>query len=261
MIKDLNIFWQLFKLNIKKSLIYRINFLITLWGMFLWIGLYVAFFELLFNQVDSMAGWTKGEAMLFLAFYYFIQGIGNIFYRESFENFSEEVRRGTLDQVITKPASTQILSFFKNIRFDHTIDLAVTALLFIYIATQTDTQFSIPFLILGMLLAFFGNILFYGILLMVSSIIFIADRIEGLGSMIWHMSQVTRYPRQIYTGFGKLIFQFIFPVALMASIPAEVTLRQSDLSAIGYFIGFSLLFLLLGNISFRLGLKRYNSAN
>ena len=229
--------------------------------MSLWIGLYVVFFEVIFLHTGNIAGWGRGEVLTFLAFYYFITGLGNVFYRESFEQFSEKMRRGLIDQKLTKPVSFQIITFFEHIRFDHFIDVFVTGLLFIYISVETDVVFSLPYLFTALIISLLGNTLFYGTLLFVTSFTFIVDRFDAASSFIWHISQVSRYPRQIYTGVGKYIFQFFFPIALIASIPAEFALQSANLNLLGYFLGISILFLIIGNLFFRWGLSRYSSAN
>ncbi len=259
--KNLQVFWQLLRINLKKSLIYRINFLITVWAMFLWIFIYVVFFEVLFLHVNDLAGWDKAEMLTFLAFYYFIQSIGNVFYRESFEIFNEKLRYGYLDQSLTKPTSLQLLTFFYDIRFDHLVDFFLTGLLFFYIGIQTNLTLNVPFVFFGLALALFGNLLFYGLLLCVASVLFYVDRMDGVGSFMWHLSQIARYPRQIYTGFAKVLFQFIFPIALLTSIPAEVALGQGSFKLIGFFLGISILFFGIGNLLFWLGLQKYHSAS
>ena len=75
----------------------------------MWIFIYVGFFEVLFLKIDNLAGWEKDEILIFLAFYYLLQGIGNILYRESFEDFSNQITHGLIDNALTKPASAQVL--------------------------------------------------------------------------------------------------------------------------------------------------------
>jgi ABC-2 type transport system permease protein len=259
--KHLRLFWELIRINIKKSLIYRVNFAVTFVSISLWILLYVIFFEVIFSHVDTLGGWNKGEALVVLGFYYIVQGISNIFYRENFENFDQRLRQGELDQVLTKPASPQMLSFFMNMRIDHIVDLLITSIIFLYVHTQTDVVLTWPLLGLGLLISLFGNILFYSILLSLVTLVFFFDRIEVIGSTLWNISQIARYPRQIYTKFAGVLAQFIFPVALLASIPAEVALGEGSLKWVATFGGLSILYFIFGNICFSLGIRRYNSAN
>ncbi len=259
--KNLKIFWQLFRINMKQSMIYRINFLITILSMGMWIFIYVGFFEVLFLKIDNLAGWEKDEILIFLAFYYLLQGIGNILYRESFEDFSNQITHGLIDNALTKPASAQVLLFFRTIRFDHIIDLLLTILLILYILLTTNINLNPLSLILGIILGIFGNLLFYGFLLLFSSIVFYVDKFDSIPSLLWHVSQISRYPRQIFTGFGKLLFQFILPITLIVSVPAEVALERSNYQIILYFIGISIIFFLIGNIAFNRGLKKYTSSN
>ncbi|MBT4384914.1 hypothetical protein HOD30_04155 [Candidatus Peregrinibacteria bacterium] len=261
MTKNLKIFWQLFRINIKKSLVYRVNFAVTVLSISLWIVLYILFFEVIFSHIDSLAGWSKGEALVVLGFYYMIQGVSNIFFRESFENFDYKLRRGDLDPLITKPASMQLLSFFVDMRIDHVIDFLITFIIFGYVHFQIGMELSWPLIALGTLLSIISNILFYGLLLCIINVVFLFDRIEVIGSTLWNISQISRYPRQVYTGAAKVAVQFVFPAALLAAIPAEVALGKSSLYWVGFFTFLAFFFWGLGTLLFNLGLRKYSSAN
>jgi ABC-2 type transport system permease protein len=259
--KHLKLFWMLLRLSIKKSMIYRADFLITIVAMFFWVGIYATFFEVIFLHIDSLAGWNKAQALMFVAFYYFVQGINNVLFRESFEGFGETMRRGQLDPILTKPGSLHLQLFFRNIRFDHLLDFLITGLLFLYIFWSNDMNLSWMDFGFGLFLSIFGNILLYGILLIMASVLFWVDRLDSFGSTMWHALQASRYPRQIFTGTGRWILQFILPIALIVSVPTEFALGAGSWNLLGYFVIISFVFLGLGMGLFHLGLKRYNSAN
>lgn len=261
MIHNLKIFWQFIKMNLKQLLIYRANLLVTLWSMILWIGLYAIFFEVLFLHVDQVAGWEKGEMLLFLAMYYLVIGIGNIFYRDGVDEFGERQRRGELDKMITKPASLQLQAFFDKIRIDHLMDILLTAMLIAYISRFTDVQFTLLSSLAGLALAIFANILFYSFTLIISAITIYVDRLEGAGSLLWSASQFSRYPRQIFKGAVGFVVKFIFPIGLIVSLPTEMALQHIDLKLLGYFFVISLVFFSMASLFFKHALKSYSSAN
>jgi ABC-2 type transport system permease protein len=258
---NIKVFWQIFRINIKKSLIYRANFLVTVISITLWMGLYILFFEVIFSHVDSLAGWSKGEALTLLGFFYFVQGISNVFFRESFETFDFKLRKGQLDQVITKPASAQLLSFFVDMRIDHFLDLLITAMIFLYVQFQTDLVLSLPLMAYGLVLSLLGTLLFYGIMLSLITLVFLFDRIDVISSTIWNVSQVSRYPRAIYTSHAATVLQFLFPAALIAAIPAEVAVGSGESYWIFMLIFLSFIFFGIGTMLFHVGLRKYSSAN
>lgn len=259
--KNLKVFWQLIRINFKKTLIYREQFWITLTALFLWVFVYIAFFEVLFLHVDSVAGWNKSQMLTVLAFYYFGMAIGNMFYRNNFEEFGQKVIQGKLDHVLTKPANARTLIFFENMRFDHIIDMFYAALIFVYAFSSGNIEFQAPMLVLGLSTALFGQLLFYGMLLAVATLTFFVDRIDSMGSFIWHLAQISRYPRQIFVGAGRILFQFVFPLALIGSIPAEIVLGKSSWQVLLGFTITSVIVWAIGTSIFDLGLKKYHSAN
>jgi ABC-2 type transport system permease protein len=227
----------------------------------MWMGLYLLFFETLFLHVDEVAGWNRGEMILLLAFYYYISGLGNIFYKDGFEEFSDTVRQGKLDQWLVKPAPIELMAFFGIIRIDHFLDLFLSGLLYFYAVFVAGIQVSLMNLILGILLGALGAWLLYGFLLFIGALVLILERLEGAGSFIWNVTQLLRYPRQIYTGPAKPLFEFIFPIALIVSVPTEVARGGIEPAILLYFIGSCIIFYGLGHFLFKFTLKRYQSAN
>ena len=221
----------------QKSLIYREQFWITLSALFLWVSIYLVFFEVLFLHVDSVAGWSKGEMLIVLGFYYFGMSIGNTFYRDSFEHFDLNIRQGKLDHVLTKPANPKLLIFFEEMRFDHVIDCFYSLLIFIYAFSITDVNFSVPLLLAGLLAAIVGQMLSFGMLLGLGALVFYVERLDGMGSFIWHLAQISRYPRTSSSTLGKSSFRSWIPLALIGSIPAEIVLGIASLELV---LGFTL---------------------
>ena len=254
-------FLKLISTNIKKNMIYRANFMVTLLGVSLWMTMYVLFFEVLFGHVDSIAGWQKGEVFVFLAFYYIVQGLASTFYKEGFEVFDRKLIRGELDPLLTKPVPSQMLFFFSNVRIDHVLDVLLAFFIFAYASLTTDLSLTLGNLALSSVHLIASTVLFYHLMLCMILPVFIFERIEVISSTFWNVSQITRYPRQIFTGAGRVVVQFIFPIALLGAIPAEIALGKAEPIWSLLLFALTFIFILIGNASYKYGLSLYNSAN
>lgn len=258
---NFKIFLKLCNLNLKKLLIYRGSFYISLILMSVWVLSYVTLIEVIFYHTSSLAGWNKGQVLLIMAFYYFIQNIADIFFKDNMEDFGETVRRGELDFKITKPVSTRLLSFFWEMRFDHIAGLFVTTGLFIYAIKTLETPLSLGFFILSFAFVAVATLLYFSILSFIATLTFWIHRNETFNVLIFNISQLSRYPRQIYTNTVGRVLTFGLPVALLASIPAEVALVHKDGYLPLYFVAISIIFYILGRYFWKLGLRAYSSAN
>lgn len=258
---NLKIFLKLCNLNLKKLLIYRASFLISLVLMSVWVMAYVTLIEVIFYHTSSLAGWDKGQVLFIMAFYYFVQNIADIFFKDNMEDFGETVRRGEIDFKITKPVSTRLLSFFWEMRFDHVAGLIVTTALFIYALQTISAPLSPGFILLSFVFVGFSCVLYFSILSFIATLTFWIHRNDTFNVLIFNISQLSRYPHQIYTGYVGKMLTFGLPIALLASIPAEIALQFKDGYLPLFFIAISIIFYFLSRIFWRRGLRAYTSAN
>ena len=248
-------------MNIKKMLIYRNSFYISLFAMVLWMCIYTALIEVIYGHTQDIAGWSKGGVLIILSFYYFITSIANFLFRDNFEQFGNKMRKGELDQYLTKPGSFQVQCFFANMRFDQLGAPFIVVFLFIYGVSQLDHQVIVSDIALGLVYAGISVVFFYHFLLLVATVTFYLEKAETLGSVMWNLSQVGRYPRQIFTGIAYSFFHFIFPMALITSIPSERFLGiEGGTMHILYFV-IIISFCTISQLFFHVGLKKYSSAN
>lgn len=257
----LRIMLKLCELNFKRLLLFRASFIISLMLMTAWVGAYIVLIETIFYHTPELAGFSKGEVLLVMGFYYLVQNLSDIFFKDNFEDFGETVRRGGLDLKLTKPASPRLLSFFWEIRFDHIAGLILTGFLFIYAFTEMVRPISILFFTVALLMSLISTVLNYSILSLIATLTFWVTRNETFNVLIFNVSQLARYPRQIYSGAVGKVLTFGIPLALISSIPAEIALDIAPPSLVLFFIAITAFFYLVSRIIWNIGLRRYTSAS
>lgn len=260
LMKSIKIFLKLCDMNLKMLFIYRASFLISLVSNVLFVLSYILFIEVLFLHVDKIGNLAKGETLLVMAFFYLFQNLSDIFYRDNFERFSEDMRRGTLDMWISKPAPSRLLSFFHTMRFDYLSAIAITATQFWFAFQFIEKPFRIELFLAGILLSLVGVFLMFSIFSIISTCTFWIQKNETLYNVGWHLTQVARYPRNIYTKLARVLFTYIIPLSLIANIPTEITVNIADPQIILIFIGMAIGLFYLSLWFWNFGLKRYTSA-
>ncbi len=257
----MKIFLKLCELNFKKMLAFRASFFISLVLMSMWVGAYAILIEVIFYYTKTLAGWTKGEVIIILAFYYLIQNIADIFFKDNIENFGQAVRRGELDFRMTKPVSLRLLSFFWEIRFDQIAGIAVTGILFWYGFSNLSYTPQLVHVIGGLIVVGASLIFYYSLLTIIASLTFWIEKTDTFNILIFNMSQLSRYPRAMYTDiFGKFL-TFVVPMGLIASVPAEIALKTVDYTSLMILLGLTTVFYLISRVVWYYGIKRYTSAN
>lgn len=259
--RTIKIFFKLCELNLKKLLVYRASFFISFVLMGVWVTAYITLIEVIFYHTSTLAGWNKGQVLLIMSFYYLVQNLGDIFFKDNFEDFGQNVREGELDFKIVKPAPLRLLSFFWEIRFDHAAGVMVTLFLFLYAVQNLTTPLSAKFVVIGLGFVVASLILYFSILSIIATLTFWVQRNETFNMLIFNVSQLSRYPRQIYRHLVGKILTFGIPIALIASVPAEVALQFDNKNLPLYFLLLTVLFYIGARIFWNFGLKKYTSAN
>ena len=72
--------------------------------------------------------------------------------------------------------------------------------------------------------------------------------------------QFGRYPVQIYRPPLQLIFTYVFPVALVATVPVELLAHGGGLFAVPIAIAIAAVACVASGLVWRAGLRRYTSA-
>ena len=259
--KTLKIFLKLCDLNLKKLLVFRTSFYISFVLMSVWVLAYIVLIEVIFYHTSSLAGWNKGQVLLIMAMYYLVQNCADIFFKDNFEDFGEMIRKGELDFKIVKPAPVRLLAFFWQIRFDHVAGLIVTCGLFYYALRSMQFQIDPAFFLISLLFVGVSLVLYFSILSCIATLTFWVQRNETFNVLIFNVSQLSRYPRQIYRHLIGKILTFALPLALISSVPAEIALQFRNSPLPLYFIIITIVFYIAGRLFWNYGLKKYTSAN
>lgn len=234
-----------------------ISFFLT----FFWILSYLVFIEAIFYNISSLAGLNKGQVLLIFSFYYLFQTIGNIFYRDNFEDFADNMRRGELDLILTKPVPHRMMIFFNKMRFDFLSSFIIVGFLMVYAYSNITDSFELLPFIVGCIYSLIGTVIFYSLLSIIATLAFWLQKNETLGVLIWNLSQISRYPRQIFSKAFSFILTFMLPFALLASVPAEISLRMIEWQYLVYTVIVCIALYLVSYKFWQSGIKRYSSAN
>src|SRR5687767_13781578 len=98
------------KLGALNVLQYRANFAFELLSNAIHVAAALATFGLIFGQTDSLNGWTGNELFALIGIHSLVGGVTGLVIRPSMQQLMENIRLGTLDFMLTKPADSQLLA-------------------------------------------------------------------------------------------------------------------------------------------------------
>jgi len=257
-------YWRIYRTfftsSLARELEFRANFLAKIAQNCLWIGFFLLIILVIFRNTNSIAGWSRGDTFILAATCFLMNAIVQAFFMSLME-IPEQVRRGTLDFVITKPVDTQFWVSLRRFNFDQVGTLLAGAVLIVIGVIQSLLTPSPLQWVAYLLLTLFATTLFYSFNLALMTLGIWLVRVDNLWVLGETIMQVARYPIDIFSAGLQRVLTFILPLAFLATIPARQLTRAIEwpmvavggMYAIGTFI--------LARFFWRFALKHYGSAS
>lgn len=212
------------------------------------------------GKAKLLVGYTMPQAIFILALFNFVSTLTQLFMRGIY-NFRQKVVDGTFDFYLLNPLSELFYSLFSytdpmdTLLIFPYLGLVVWAWLNVgYPVTLLSTTILLIILILAcvMILSWHIFILAVGVrYLEVDNTIMLYRDLEKMAAM----------PIEIYGKAGASVLTYLFPFALMATIPARVVFGMYNLWLILIFVVLAFLQLKLALYLWRRALLSYSSAS
>ncbi len=249
------------RIGILNEMQYRINFFIQLLQSFISVATGLIGLSLVFGQVTTLAGWSRPELLAVMGVHLLMGGVIRSIIQPNMERLMDDVRNGTLDFALTKPADAQTLVSVREFRFWQLVDVIVGMVVISVAFVQLKGTLGILQL-LGFLAALImGGIMLYCVWLMVTSISFWVIRVQEISNLFEGLYAAGRWPVGIYPDWLRTGLTFLVPVAFAVTVPAEALTNRLSGTSLLFALGMTLLFVILSRGLWRLGLSNYSGAS
>ncbi len=255
------IWYAAWRYSLSRELMFRGNFLLWMLVEVCWFALQIAFIEVLYLHVDSIAGWTKWEMVLLVGVSQLIQQLFQTFFLVNFINFPELVRSGKLDFYLLQPAPVLFLATTRlwdvGSVFNSLFALGVS----LYAAARIPVHPDLPALLSCGGLVLVGIGVHYALLLALVTPAFWMTRAQGFIGAYYQSSQLARQPREAFRGVLRFAFSWVFPLLLVANLPSRALFGGLHGGEAAWLVGVTAA-LLAGAVGFfHYGLRHYTSAS
>lgn len=257
---NISFIWALFKNKLSNLMVYRLSFF---GGFFVDATIFLIqllVFEILYLNVDSIGGLTKPEMIVYVGTFSLINAISMVLFFFGVNSIPGHIADGTMDFYLTKPVNALMRLTFENINIG-SIPLIITSIgIVVYGAMQMKSQIRFENLIGYIFYVAVMLLLYYDVQLIIRTIPFFVIS-NGFTSIEELLTLCFQLPGTIFKGTYKVIFYFILPYGIMATLPMQ--LLAGKLSMKWGIIGLSVVvvFTILTKIIWRLGIKNYKSVN
>ena len=227
-------------------------------------GIEVAGVVLMLDRFGSIGGWRPAEVVVLFGLAFTAQGLALVF-GDTLEadKVSELVRRGTFDQVLTRPTSPLgwVVASYVDTRFvGRMLAGAVTV---VWATDRAGVAWTPGRVGLAVLAVVSAATVIFAVLLGAAGFTFVTVQAsEAVNVLIYGGQYLASYPMQIYGSALRFVFVWVVPIGLAIYVPALGILgREGPPGLPGWLAWLSApvaaAFLALGGLAWRAGIRHY----
>jgi ABC-2 type transport system permease protein len=243
-----------------ESMEYRTNFLLRIFVEILWYSSQLSIFEVLYSHTSSIAGWNLKEVRVFMGTLFMLDCLWMMFFNENFDRFSELVRRGDLDLLLTKPVDSQFMVSLRRANPIYFFNFILVAGYFYWAISHLGRTPDAAAFVKYFLLLICGLSVLYCLRLFFAVIVLVVHNANNITYVWYQLYRFGTRPHSLYPSWLRVFVIFVLPVGLIVSVPSYNLLFESDATLwISPLI--SVLLFILARFAWLGGLKRYSSAS
>ncbi|NUR98640.1 MAG: hypothetical protein HOV67_25720 [Kribbellaceae bacterium] len=258
MVKLLRLLGAGFSMSLRRSIAFRVNLVFDVLLAFTGLGTAIAAVLIVFTRADTLAGWSKAQFLVLIGTYQLITGLRTTFIDPNLSWFPDNgIRNGKLDAYLLQPASSLFLS---SLSLSSPLQLIQVVLglgvLGWGIADHVPTVGGVASWVL---LVVAGVVVTWALSVLLACLAFWAPKLQL--DVFYHSAwQLGRYPTDVFARPLRILLTYVFPMALIASVPATALVRGPQpgvlLAGVAAAGGSAALAVLV----WRAGLRRYSGA-
>jgi ABC-2 type transport system permease protein len=257
----LRLFGVFLKVGVLNELQYRVNFYVQVLQAGIGLVTGLAGLGIVFSHTDNLGGWRPAELLALLGIFFLVNGAIQLVIQPSMQRFMEDVRQGTLDFMLTKPADSQVLVSIRQVEIWKLVNvflgLIVLGIALVQLQVVVGAGQALAFGVT--LLA--GGAIVYSFYLFLATTSFWFVRVENVLVIFQSMYQAGRWPVGIYPWWLRSALTFIVPVAFATTVPAEAIAGRLTWQTLALALGLAVAMLVGTRWFWRVGVRRYSGAS
>ena len=261
MVRYLRLYGYFIRFAFSRAMEFRFDFFFRIVMDMAYYAINIAFFKVIYNHVNEIAGWNEGQVMVFVAGYLFVDAVQMTIFANNNWAFPYLVNKGDLDYYLVRPVSTYFFINFRDFAANSFLNLVMTVGILAWAIGQCGVPLGAGAIALYILLLIGGAFVHQAMQQLFLIPVFWAQRVEGLRSLAWGTTQLGERPHQVYNTFVRRMVLSFLPAGLIASLPATILFAGPSIPLLGNFFGVLILYQLLVLAFWRVGLRAYSSAS
>ncbi len=257
----IRLFATYLRLGALGELEYRANFWINLLQSILELSVALGGLAVVFSHTDNLGGWRPEEILALLGVYFLIGGLIRTLIRPSMVKFMEDVRQGTLDFTLTKPADSQVLVSIQRVELWRLADVLIALPVLVTALVRLRAQLGLADALTFGVTMLSGGLIIYSFWMMLSTCAFWFVKVENIQVIFQSMWQAGRWPISIYPAWLRAVLTFLVPVAFATTVPASALSGRITSNTLWGSLALAAALLIVSRWFWRVGIRFYSGAS
>lgn len=249
------------RIGIMNEFQYRANLYIQILQTFIALGTGLIGLNLVFAQTSQLGGWGKADLLAVMGVFTMTGGFIRAAIQPNMERLMDEIREGTLDYALTKPADSQLLVSVREFRLWQLVDV-ITGAIVLTVALVELKELIGVWIVLGFFSALImGAIMVYSFWLIITSTAFWFVRVNEIANLFEGLYAAGRWPVDIYPNWLRYGLTFLVPVAFAVTVPASAITGRLTLETWLLALAVTTVLFILARVIWTIGVRNYSGAS
>lgn len=259
--KTARILFYNFKISILNEMAHKINFIMRCLSDSVYFIIYYIFYTVIFSYVPNINGWGKYEVLLLMGTFHILI---SLFLGVLFPNLGQIpglVKSGQLDSYIVKPVNSQLLVSTHSVDGGSLMNAALGIAIVCNSVNKLQAVLSLMDILLFIFYILVGVSIMYSVFfIFLSTVFWLQDSSWSIGFLMTFHSFADK-PVSIYKGLIYRFLVFIFPIGLVANVPAGILLDKAEQHLQVWLLFAAIVLFWLSKYIWQKGLRLYEGAS
>lgn len=261
MLRALDLLYTYVRANVQRDAAYRADFFAQIAVSLVQVAGEVVTAGVIFYRAPTLAGWTLYQVLALLGVYHLVVGFIGTCVAPNMRQLMEDVREGTFDFVLLKPASSQYLASIRSIVLWRLTDVALGAALVVYSVRHLSGGVGLGQALQFALTLLAGMTIVYSFWLMLATLCFWFVRIDNIEMIFWNLFEAGRYPLDVYPTWVQRGLTIVVPLAFITTVPARALVGTLTTGWLLLAVFLAVVTATAASLFWRVALRRYSGAS
>ena len=257
-LKVLGIFY---KAAILTDLEYRANFVTNVMMSVIAALATVLTVGIFFEHTTTIGGWSFYEALIVVGLFQMFLGMVDTFITPNVQDFTEHLRVGTLDFILTKPLNSQFHATLRRINIWRSIDMLIGAGVIGYALNHLGLTLTADRFAMFLVLLACAAIILYALIMLLITSAFWFVRLENVMELLFTFYEAGRFPVSVFPTWLRTILTFVVPIAFITTVPAAVIIGRLNAEFVLLAVVVAAVLFAVCTAYWRFAVRHYSSAS